>query len=512
MKRREFLAAGAGLGALLTLPAAATARSFAASLPSQITDLDATELSLAIRMKLLSSEEVMSAYLAHIHRYNPSYNAIVALRDSDVLLKEARAADKELASGIYRGWMHGMPHAVKDLEAVAGMPVTYGSPLFRDNVAVGDDPLPASIRRAGAIFIGKTNTPEFGLGSQTYNPVYGVTGSAWNPDLTAGGSSGGAAAALGTHMLPVADGSDMMGSLRNPGAFNNVIGFRPSAGLLGSDSPFTRNLHTGGPMGRNTRDTIALMRTLLVELNEDAPQALWSAARNIKTGESLELNGLRLGWLGDFDGYLAMEPGVLELCESSLATMRDAGAIVDQVTPKFNMAELWDCWLTLRNLSRVGKRELYEDPARRPLLKPELQWEIEQSYALSAKDIDAAKSTQSRWYTELKRLFEIYDFLILPSAQVFPFDKNVHWPSSVNGRAMDTYHRWMEVVIPASIPGIPVINVPAGFDDQRRPMGLQVMGPYGDDSRVLGFAAAYEAVTDFLKRRPVLVDRPTESS
>lgn len=508
MRRREFLAAGAGLGALLTLPTASVARSFAASLPAQITDLDATELSLAIRMKLLSSEEVMSAYLAHIHRYNPSYNAIVALRDSDALLNEARAADQELARGIYRGWMHGMPHAVKDLEAVADMPVTYGSPLFRDNVAVEDDPLPASIRRAGAIFIGKTNTPEFGLGSQTYNPVYGVTGSAWNPDLTAGGSSGGAGAGLGTHMLPVADGSDMMGSLRNPGAFNNVIGFRPSAGLLGSNDPFTRDLATGGPMGRNTRDTTRLLQTLLPELNSDAPKALWSAARRIKMGESLDLKDLRLGWLGDFDGYLAMEPGVLALCESSLATLVDAGAIVDRVKPDFDMAELWQCWLTLRNLSRVGMRQWYEDPVRRPLLKPELQWEIEQSYALSAKDIDAAKATRSRWYIELQRLFEIHDFLILPSAQVFPFDNHMHWPSSVNGRAMDTYHRWMEVVIPASIPGIPVVNVPAGFDDQLRPMGLQVMGPYGDDSRVLGFAAAYEAVTDFLERRPVLVERP----
>ncbi|WP_439106596.1 amidase [Congregibacter sp.] len=507
MKRRQFLARSASLFALTAQPGKVFAQSFAASLPAQITDLGATELSLAIRMKLLSCEEVMAAYLKHIHRYNPTYNAIVALQEDDLLLEAARTADQELAQHIYHGWMHGMPHAIKDLEAVKGLPVSYGSPLFEDYIAEADDPLPASIRRAGAIFIGKTNTPEFGLGSQSYNPVYGSTGSAWNPDLTAGGSSGGAASGLGTHMLPVADGSDMMGSLRNPGAFNNVIGFRPSAGLMGSGNAFTRDLATVGPMGRNTRDTVRLLNTIMPKPGLDAPQALWSAAENVAAPARLRFKDLKLAWLGDFDGYLAMESGVLPLCESALSKVSDAGATIEKVTPRFDMADLWDCWLTLRNLSRVGMREWYEDPEKRPLLKPELQWEIEQSYTLSAEDISRAKATRSRWYTELQRLFEAYDFILLPSAQVFPFDKNVHWPTTVGGRTMDTYHRWMEVVIPGSIPGLPVANLPAGFDSQRRPMGIQVMGPYGDDAKVLGFAAAYEGITDFLAQRPVLVER-----
>lgn len=507
MKRRQFLAGSASLFALTAHSRNVFAQSFAASLPAEVTDLDATELSLAIRMKLLSCEEVMAAYLKHIHRYNPTYNAIVALRDDDLLLAAARAADQELAQGIYHGWMHGMPHAIKDLEAVKGMPVSYGSPLFKDYIAEEDDPLPASIRRAGAIFIGKTNTPEFGLGSQSYNPVYGVTGSAWNPQLTAGGSSGGAASALGTHMLPVADGSDMMGSLRNPGAFNNVVGFRPSAGLIGIGNVFTRDLATTGPMGRNTRDAVRLLNTIMPKPGADAPKALWSAAEKVATPVPLKLRGLKLGWLGDFNGYLAMEPGVLPLCESALKKLVDAGASIEAVTPQFAMADLWDCWLTLRNLSRVGMREWFEDPDKRPLLKPELQWEIEQSYALTAEDISRAKATRSRWYAELQRLFDAYDLLLLPSAQVFPFDKNTHWPATVGGRKMDTYHRWMEVVIPASIPGLPVANLPAGFDSQTRPMGIQVMGPYGADAEVLGFAAAYENVTDFLAQRPVLVER-----
>lgn len=507
MKRRNFLLGCASLGGLAALPFPAFTKSFAASLPAQITDLDASELSLAIRMKLLSSAEVMSAYLAHIHRYNPTYNALVSLVGDDRLMEQARNADRELSRGACRGWMHGMPHAVKDLEAVAGLPVSYGSPLFRGNIAKADDPLPARIRRAGAIFIGKTNTPEFGLGSQTYNPVHGVTGSAWNPELTAGGSSGGAAAALGTHMVPVADGSDMMGSLRNPGAFNNVIGFRPSAGLTGLSDPFTRPLATTGPMGRNTRDTLRLLHTIVPALDSQAPLALRDALHRGSADTALDLSGLKLGWLGDFKGYLAMEQGVLSLCESALAAVSGAGANVDAAAPDFNMAELWSCWLTLRNLSRVGMRHWYENPETRALLKPELQWEIAQSYQLSAADIHAANAARSQWYAAVNRLFDEYDFLVLPSAQVFPFATSVHWPDAIEGRAMDTYHRWMEVVIPGSLAGLPIANVPVGFDVSGRPMGMQIMGRYGADARVLAFASAYETVTDFLTRRPVLVEQ-----
>ncbi len=509
VKRRNFLVGCASLGGLLALPSLAMAKSFAASLPAQIVDLDASELSLAIRMKLMSSAEVMSAYLAHIHRYNPTYNALVALVEDDRLMDQARAADQELAGGIYRGWMHGMPHAIKDLESVAGLPVSYGSPLFRDNIAETDDPLPATIRQAGAIFIGKTNTPEFGLGSQSYNPVYGVTGSAWNPELTAGGSSGGAAAAIGTHMVPVADGSDMMGSLRNPGAFNNVIGFRPSAGLMDLGDPFTRPLATTGPMGRNTRDTVRLLQTIVPELDSQAPLALRGALATSGADKTISLSGLKIAWLGDFDGYLAMEQGVLPLCESALATVTGAGATVEAASPGFDMSELWSCWLTLRNLSRVRMHGWYEDPATRAQLKPELQWEIQQSFNLSAADIHAANATRVNWYKTVNRLFDTHDFIALPTAQVFPFSKSIHWPDSVAGRAMDTYHRWMEVVIPASLAGLPVVNVPVGFDPQGRPMGMQIIGRYGADSRVLAFAAAYEGITDFLSRRPGLIDKAT---
>ena len=477
-----------GLGIFTLMPKELTA----SELPADVTDLSATALSAAIRQRHISCVEVMQAYLSRIHRYNPVYNAIVSLVDDDELLSQARVADGELERGEYRGWMHGMPHAIKDVRPAAGLPFTSGSPLFADRIAEADHPLAASIRAAGAIFIGKTNVPEFGLGSQSYNPVFGATGSAWNPALTSGGSSGGAASGLGTHMLPSADGSDTMGSLRNPAAFNNVIGFRPSIGVTVEDQPDNRSISTTGPMGRNVGDAIRLLQTLAIKSLPDQYNPV-------------DLSGIRIGWMGNLDGYLALESGVRETCESSLELLSDMGVVVEAVQPQFELTDLWQCWTTLRHSLRSSYLSYYNDPARRPLLKPELVWEIEQSIALTESDRAAANVIRNDWYRELDRLFGIYDFLVLPSAQVFPYPKEVHWPQEIAGRKMDTYHRWMEVVIPGSLGGIPVLSVPAGFDNQNRPMGMQIMGPFGADQRVLEFGLAYEAVTDYLDRRPALI-------
>ena len=486
MHRREFLKTSALFGAGLIVPGRGL---LSAQLDSDLTALAATELSLAIRQKHVSSVEVMQAYLRRIHRYNPVYNAIVSMVDDDTLLAQARDADQALARGDYRGWMHGMPHAVKDLLPVAGLPYTSGSPLFATRIADEDSALVAKLRAAGAIFIGKTNTPEFGLGSQSYNPVFGATGSAYNPSLTSGGSSGGAGCGLGTHMLPVADGSDMMGSLRNPGAFNNVIGFRPSTNVMSSSDSSSRGLSTSGPMGRNTVDTIQLLETI---------------ALNPLGGEfnAVDLGDVRIGWLGDLDNYLALETGVTDLCESSLTDLTAAGVSVDFVSPRFDMSDLWRSWTTLRHSGRARMQDFYDDPNIRTQLKPELVWEIEQSLTLTDDDRTQARSVRQRWYQELDRLFSEFDFLTLPTAQVFPFPKTQHWPTEIAGRQMDTYHRWMEVVILGSLGGIPVVNVPVGFDEQGRPMGMQVMGRFGDDRRVLEFALAYEGITDHLQQRP----------
>jgi amidase len=480
----------------------------ASDLPADITELSASRLSAAIRQRHVSCVEVMQAYLERIHRYNPVYNAIVSMVDDDELLKQAGLADTALDNDEYWGWLHGMPLAVKDDANVEGMPTSHGSPIFAGTIAAEDDLLVSRLRRQGPIFIGKTNLPEFGMGSQTYNQVFPTTGSAWNPALTAGGSSGGAACGLGTHMLTVANGSDLMGSLRNPGAYNNVIGFRPTQGRVpdsrGSDL-FYQQMGTGGPMGRNAEDTARL----LVTMSGRTPvQPLSLRDRLADAGEwrPMDLTGLRIGWMADFDGYLETEPGILELCAASLDLLAAEGAIVEPCMPDFDMTRLWETWLTLRHWTRWAMLPLYDDPATRELLKPEAVWEIEGAFDTSAQAIFEAGIARADWYDAVTALFGRYDFLVLPTAQVFPFDKNVHWPKEINGVRMDTYHRWMEVVIGGTLAGVPVCNVPAGFDEQGRPMGMQVMGPFGDDRRVLEFAMAYEGVTDYLGQRPTLVE------
>lgn len=492
MKRRDFLRKSASLSALATIHLSEACSLFLKDLPADIISLNAVDLSLAIRNKTLSCFEVMKAYLKHIHTYNPTYNAIVSMEEDEILLKRAFQADTALAKGDYWGWMHGMPHAIKDLAPVKDMIFTSGSPMFTDRIADEDGELVKKIRNQGALFIGKTNTPEFGLGSQTYNPVFGATGSAYNPELTSGGSSGGAACGLGTQMLPAAEGGDMMGSLRNPGAFNNVIGFRPSTTVVMSEGDEKeRLLWTSGPMGRNTRDLIQLLNTL----------AHKPEFQNIIP---LDFQNLKIGWLKDLDGYLSFESGILELCENSLSKLVTAGAKVELVNPDFLPSDLWTCWTTLRHHTRFQMMEYYENPKTRDLLKPELIWEIEQALKLEEKQVSDAKRIRQVLYVELDRLFKKYDFLILPTAQVFPFSKETHWPKQIGNRSMDTYHRWMEVVILGSLGGIPVINLPTGFDAQGRPMGIQVMSKFGKDRNVLAFALAYEQVTDYLDKRPKL--------
>lgn len=492
MERRKFIKNTLALGAVLSAPLSTSCKFFRENDFSDLTDLSATNLSIAIKSKEVSCVEVMQAYLNRIHKYNSVYNAIVSMPSDEELLLKAREADFALEKNEYWGWMHGMPHAIKDLAPVKGLPYTQGSPMFSKRIAEEDSALVLKIRNQGAIFIGKTNTPEFGLGSQTYNPVFGTTGNAYNSSLTAGGSSGGAACGLATHMLPVADGGDMMGSLRNPGAFNNVIGFRPSTNVVMSEGDATdRLLWTSGPMGRDTRDTIRLLQTMAI--NSDF------------TGlNPLDLKNIKIGWMGNLDAYLSMEAGIIDLCETSLANVATAGARVESMGTNFMLSDLWKCWTTLRHHGRLSMLDYYKDTATHDLLKPELIWEIEQALQIEDKDVESANVIRNNWYVELDRMFDIYDFLVLPSAQVFPFPNNINWPKQINGKQMDTYHRWMEVVILGSLGAIPVVNVPVGFDSQGRPMGMQVMGKFGDDRRVLEFALAYEQVTDHLSVRPKL--------
>ncbi len=460
--------------------------------------LSASELSRQIAGRKLAPSEVMAAYLRQIAAVNGGLNAIVSLRDPDDLMAEARAAD----DAPHAGWLHGLPLAVKDLCAVKGLRTTYGSPLFADFVPAKDDLLAARMRKAGGIFIGKTNTPEWGHGSHSFNRVFGVTRNPYDASRTAGGSSGGAAAALAARMLPVADGSDMMGSLRNPAAFCNVYGFRPSWGLVQHDAEgdtHLATLATEGPMARTIEDIAGLL-AVQAGVNPELPFGRQAQNYSALNGD---LRGKRIAWLGDWGGAYAVEPGILALCEAALTVFRDQGALVEAIAPPFPAEKLWQAWTTLRAMLNAGSfKPIYDDPAKRAELKPETLWEIEQGSSLSAQAVYEASVIRSRYYAKMARLFESYDAVVLPTAQVWPFPADWRWPQSIGARAMDTYHRWMEVVIPISLIGLPALSLPVGFGAQGLPMGMQLAGRVGADAQILAMGQAYHLATDWPSRRP----------
>jgi amidase len=470
------------------------------------TALSACELSAAIHARSVSCREVMAACLDRIDALNPRYNAVVSRQPREALLAQADACDAELRAGTSRGWMHGFPMAIKDIAATKGIATTLGSPLLATHVPSDDGIMVARMKAAGGIVIGKTNTPEFGLGSHTFNTVFGITRNAFDPTKTAGGSSGGAAVSLALRLQPVADGSDFMGSLRNPAAYNNVFGFRPSqgrvpAGPLGDQ--YVSQLGTEGPMGRTVRD-VAMLLSVQAGRDPRAPLSINEGGAQFAAPLAAPRRGQRIGWLGDLGGYLPMEPGILGACETGLARLEAIGCAVEPARLGFAPDRVWATWLTWRRWLVAGRvAPFYADPVQRAQLKPEARWEAEQAMGLSGADTFGASLERTAFHAHMLSLFERYDYLVLPSAQVWPFEAGMHWPKAINGIAMDTYHRWMEVVIYATLAGLPAISMPVGFNAQGLPMGMQLIGPPLADRAVLELAAGYEAtIAELLAREP----------
>ncbi len=508
--RRSFLALGA---AALAAPLSGLAQTTMAAKPvakpvGEITGWTAIELSQAIQSRSVSCVEVMTAYLSQIDRLNPKVNAIVSLQARDGLLSQAAERDAQLGRGERMGWMHGFPQAPKDLANTAGIVTTQGSPILKGYVPKTDAIVVERARRSGSILIGKTNTPEFGLGSHTYNTVFGTTGNAFDPSKSAGGSSGGAAVSLALNMLPVADGSDMMGSLRNPAGWNNVFGFRPSWGRVPfgpTSDVFYQQLGYEGPMARTVAD-LAMLLSVQAGYDARTPLSLDQDPTQFTRPLQRDFKGTRIGWMGDYNGYLPTEPGVMPLCREALRHFATIGCTVEEAQPDFAPDRLWRTWLTLRGFLIAGiAGPLYANEKTRALLKPEAVWEIESGMKLSGADVWRASVDRSAWYQALNALFQKYDYLVLPSAQVFPFDARIDWPRSIAGRSMDTYHRWMEVVIGGTLAGVPVISVPAGFSPAGLPMGLQILGPAQKDFAVLQLALAWEQASGYTKRRSPLL-------
>jgi amidase len=472
--------------------------------PPAIVMMDALALSRAIQSKQVSCAEAMSAYLDHIEALNPKINAIVSLQDRGDLMTQARARDDELARGEVPGWMHGFPHAVKDLTATKGIRTTQGSRIFKDFVPTADAIMVERLKRAGAIIIGKTNTPEFGLGSNTYNDVFGKTLNAYDQSKTAGGSSGGAGVALALHMLPVADGSDHGGSLRNPAAFNNVFGFRTSYGRVPSQGPdmFYAWMGVQGPMARNVPD-LANLLSVQARYDPRVPMSNRQDPSQFAQDLKRDFKGARIAWSGDFGGLMPFEPGVLDLCRSALKTFEALGCTVEEAWPDYPIERIFPTWLKLRAWqSGTQLKDHYNDPVKRALLKPEAQFEVENGQKLSAFEVFDASVARTAWYQAVRAFFEKYDFFILPAGQVFPFDANLDWPKTIAGRTMDTYHRWMEVMIPVTMSSCPAIAVPAGFSERGLPMGLQIAGPNHGELALLQLAHAYDEATQWIMKRP----------
>ncbi|MET0862813.1 MAG: amidase, partial [Nakamurella sp.] len=466
--------------------------------PRAIVELDAADLSRAIRRREVSCVEVMTAYLDHIDALNPLVNAIVSRRSRPAALEEAAEKDRLLAAGDYLGWMHGFPHAVKDLANVAGFKTTQGffRPPFDVPAASSDALAIERIRAAGAIFIGKTNASEFGLGSHTYNNVFGTTRNAYDQTKSAGGSSGGASVAVALRMLPVADGSDFFGSLRNPPAWNNILGLRPSFGRvpgLNIDA-FVQQFAVEGPIARTATDLALLLQTM-AGYDERAPLSIEQDVSGYSSSLDVDFAGAKVAWLGDLGGYLPMEPGVLELCGQSVAVFEAMGMhVIDQPqlprsTSFAGNDDLWPLFLVYRHWLIGGQLgAVYRNPRLRDALKPEAIYEIEGLLTgadgnppITATDVYNASVKRTSMHHAFRKLFGTVRFVALPTAQVFPFDAELHWPETVNGVAMSSYHRWMEATAIGTLLGYPVISLPVGFNREGLPMGIQVIAANHQD-------------------------------
>ena len=459
----------------------------------------ARELARQIRAKQLSSREVMSACLSQINRLNPHLNAIVARLDEDRCMALADAADRATARGDATGPLHGLPTAFKDLEPAAGFPFTRGSPIYQDVIATEDSVIVERIRGAGAIPIGKTNVPEFGMGSHTYNNVYGVTRNPYDRTKTAGGSSGGAGAALAAGLLPFADGGDLGGSLRNPANFNNIVGLRPSVGLVPNapvQIPFV-SMTVKGPLARTVED-VAFLLGVVAGADARDPQSYVSDPAVFTRSLDRQFKDVRVAFSPDLGG-LPLDHRVRRVLDAQRQTFADLGCIVEDACPDFGNVD--EIFMTLRMWAswNVNGPLLAE---HRSQIKPEAIWEIEQGARLSGEDVARALMQQGQLLERTRIFQERYEFLICAVNQVPPFDAQDTWPRSIEGVAMENYVAWMKSAYWISTTCRPAISVPAGFTDDGLPVGVQIVGRHRDDLNVLKLAYAFEQATQIGKRRP----------
>ena len=466
-----------------------------------LTEQTLRALAEGIRTRAVSAEEVVQAHLERIDELNPTLNAVVSLR-ADEALAEARELDALTAKGISLGPLHGIPIAVKDLMDVRGVRTTSGSRIYVDHVASADSVIVAKMREAGAVFVGKTNVPEFGVGSHTFNEVFGVTRNPYDTSRSAGGSSGGAAAAVTSGMLPVADGSDLGGSIRNPASFGNLVGLRPTAGRVASARP--GNAYDPGsvlgPLARNVSDAATLLGVVSGP-ERRAPLSIDEDPRQFFALTPRPFAGARIAYSADLGG-LPLDPEVRAATEAAARLAADLGAEVVPVDIDLSEADLvFETFRSLEFLDGHGAEAAEHPELVKQTLKDDIAWASGFDVGLIAR----AAGARTRIFRRFQALFEDFDMLLAPCVQVLPFPVEWEYPTEIDGVEMDKYYAWQRSCSRITASAMPALAMPMTFSSTGLPIGVQFVGPYRADKALLEFGLTWEAaVADAMRRRPSL--------
>ena len=460
------------------------------------------EIQKNIKSRQISIKEVVEYYLDRIEKFNPDLNAIVLQKDRELILKEAIEKDnsKEIDKPL-----NGLPIAIKDLTDVVGFKTTYGFPGSKNNQPKKNSLFVNRLIDKGIIVIGKTNTAELGVGGHTINRLFGPTSNVYDLSKSAAGSSGGASSAVAAGLLPFADGTDQMGSCRGPAAYANIYGFRPTPGLVAADRS-GQNLNlpiltTPGCFARNPRDMSILLDEIVGSDSVDKFSFDLDGSFKDQNISEKEFSSFKIGWLSNMNGNYIVEKDILEICETKLKDLEKINLRVENLKPKINTDILWKSWTTLR------AKSIYEDTLAMNIsdissMTYQAIWEYNKGKEIKAEGLQIALNQKQECLNQINLIFKNFDFLVLPSAQIFPFDKNIQFPKNISDKELDTYHRWLEVFVLSSLLELPTMTIPVGFNQNGMPIGMQIIGKNKDDLKLFSFVSKYEDIFNFSKIKP----------
>ena len=467
-------------------------------------NLSIEEIKKNINKRQISIKEVLVYYLERIEKFNKDINAIVLQKDRELLIKEAEQKDNlKTVNKI----LNGLPIAVKDLSDVVGLKTTYGYEGSKNNSPKKNSLFVDKLIDNGAIIIGKTNTAELGVGGHTTNRLFGPTSNVYNFEKSAAGSSGGASSAVAAGLLPFADGTDQMGSCRGPAAYANIYGYRPTPGLIAADRTYQNFdipiLTTPGCFAKTPNDMTFLIDAItgrhpLDKISFD----LNSSFRNAKFSEK-EFSNLKIVWLSNMNGKYNIEKSILDICEKKLKDLEKNNLEIEYLKPNLDTDTLWNSWTTFRSKS------IYQDTLSMGIkdinsMTFQAIWEYNKGKDIKSDNLKLAFEQKNRCTEQVNEIFDKFDFLALPSAQLFPFDKSIQFPSKINETSLDTYHRWLEVFIISSLLELPTITIPVGFNENGLPMGMQIIGKNKDDLKLFAFAKIFEEIYNNSNYKPKL--------